>query len=347
MSLTWSESDVNNLIKFAKQSFNNNDRANLEKCVRNGSCSEYSPHSDSLKLDKNQNNNFKRGEDDLVGQLLDDLWSSYGKISLFLEEVIESASATYRNIVNKGVKQGLSLPSDSDYNIAFLSWKNQLNKYLKRYVIQQLQSESIKMSRQGSLFSLKNEYNNFDGETISNLMFNSFTVVNNFTGQSSNGTFSELEFMEYNGLFKRVEKSTDLFYDNCFVLWLNSSQLDKTKHKNTKMVLEKLCEIPYELTNKCKILLQVISSVCVTYMEAGKSSIMPHVDGENNGVQFTCLYVPKSPPDSSIDITINQNTHTVNFQNDQLIILGKNVKYEIKKVKEKCFIFMAWLTGPD
>lgn len=56
------------------------------------------------------------------------------------------------------------------------------------------------------------------------------------------------------------------------------------------MVLEKLCEIPYELTNKCKILLQVslylvhnyqvISSVCVTYMEAGKSSIMPHVDGE-------------------------------------------------------------------
>ncbi|UKK00102.2 hypothetical protein MACK_000172 [Theileria orientalis] len=154
MHITWDDSDVTKLIEFAKRTFNDNDLSNLKKCVRNCSVPGNVSNPCHTHSNEHQSSQFKRNEGDMVGQYLDDLWSSRSKITLFLEEVIESASVSYRNVVNKGLKDGLALTSDSDSKIAYLSWKKTLVDKLQRYIVREMKEDFIKTSSEGRLFSL-------------------------------------------------------------------------------------------------------------------------------------------------------------------------------------------------
>ncbi|BAM38667.1 conserved hypothetical protein [Theileria orientalis strain Shintoku] len=321
MYITWEESDVTKLIEFTKRTFNDNDRSSLEKCVRNCTVSGDVSNPCHTHSHGHHSSDFKRNEGDVVGRYLDDLWSSRSKITLFLEEVIESASESYRNVVNKGLKDGLALTSASDSKIAYFSWKKTLVDKLQRYIVRELKEDFIKTSSEGRLFSLGNEYNNFESETISQLMNENYAVVKSFVGPKAANSFSEVEFMEYNALFKKIDKASNPFYENCYILWLKSSYLDEEKQKSTAEILNKLWQIPYELTYKCKVLLQVVSTVCVTYMKPGESSILKHADGKDGGVKITCLYVPKSSFGACVELTVNESVNKVDLKSDQLIIL--------------------------
>ncbi|AFZ80475.1 hypothetical protein BEWA_033280 [Theileria equi strain WA] len=346
MYVEWPQSDVDRFIEFVKSTFDDHDRINLEKCVRSGTGTEHLAFNHTHEEGTESSHRFSKSDDDFIGQYLDDLWDSPEKLSLILQDAIESASKSYSNIKNKGLKDGLKLTDDIEKNIIETSWKRSLNNSLRKSLVGKLQEECLQISNDGHKFALGSEHNNLEGEFVYNLMNLGFAHCSPFIGKNTNA-FSEIEFMEYNGIFNKTDKNNSM-YDQCYTLWLKSSHLDKNRQKHMLNTLEKLKQIPYELTHKCKILLQAISSLCVVYMKPNISRILLHNDGSTNGVKYTCIYIPKaSGNDQFISLEICKDRHKVPIMDDLLLIFRSDIDYEIERVSEKCFMIMAWLIGPN
>ncbi|KAK1937563.1 hypothetical protein X943_002923 [Babesia divergens] len=363
MELQWSKEETAEFLRYARGSFNAQDRAILEKRLRDGTEQTTSAVYDTYT----NTHRFQRNKDDVIGECVDEVWDSDEQFAAVVQEALESASGSYERAKERGFKDGLKLPKEVDKQIMTTAWKHALTNALIKASLAKLQRICVSRASDGALcaisgrltlswepsYLVEEDYCDLEPNVIYDIMNNGVGVIKAYTGinaylrkRQKPAITREMEFMQYSGVFnKNQDKNSP--YEGCSTLWIKAEHLLPQHQKETLEVVNKLKRVPFELCKRCNLMVQIISYFRIILMENTCARIKRHQDVVESGVIFTLLYIASIQSDKTIymNAEVAGASRDIKLQRDMLIIVRSNVHYEIKPLPGKMFIISAWITG--
>ncbi|CDR97790.1 hypothetical protein, conserved [Babesia bigemina] len=351
----WTQAEASEFFSYARGSFDAGDRLALDKklrCAAEDAVTQQRCPSDIQKGFKRHEGGVDRfhshpAADDIIGECVDELWSSDEKLAAVVADALENAATTYERVKQKGINEGLKVTKEVDVQLIQTAWKQAFTMSLSKFAMLDIQKWCASRAADGGLCALSEEdYMDFTGNTIHSIVNEGLGIVAGYAAVDRSAIRRELMFMQYNGLFTK-NKEVITPYRGCATLWVKAEDLSPEHHKETLKVIEKIKRVPFELCKRCKIMLQIISHVRLVLMNGTDAEIRLHEDSLNNGVMFTILYIASidSNEDVHIGIEVSGARKDVKLETDMLIVLRSNVPYEVKPVNGTVFIVNAWVTG--
>lgn len=247
---------------------------------------------------------FCRGDADAIGKRLDD-WTSSERLQSIVGAVCERASKVYKNVVAKGIQDGLTIekggPDDRHLHDEIL--KESLVRELQLRIAQELRQERLLDSREGGLLANPSGYDEgplsfLSSETIRDLMIDGVAMQQGFIGEEMRKlALKELELLDFDGRFNEVFQQSILDMRKDFMCWTTMSDLDREKEQGLRHLLKCLFALPFELNKKANLCLQVGWVAQLSVFPASGAFYRKHLDGgfaenQNNGRKITAIYYP-------------------------------------------------------
>lgn len=343
MAVKWSLEETEQFLRYARHSLNAQERASFERSLRDGT----EQVASQPKEDSDHCHRFQKGQDDVIGKCVDELWNSDQQFAVVVQEALENAVNSYERVKEKGLKDGLKLSQEVDRNIMSTAWKQSFTKSLIKASSMKIQEQCRRRATDGSLCAMSVEdYSTLEPEVIRNLMTDGIGVQNRYAGVNTSSLTRELEFIQYNGAFNLVQDANSV-YEGCSVLWMKPEHLSPEHQKETLAAVKNIKCLPFELCKRCKLMLQVMSFLRVVLMSNEGAKIKRHQDSLEAGVMFTVLYVASLRSEGPVHLKVNAQDKSmeIKLEPDMLILLKSNVFYEINPFSGKMFIISSMITG--
>ncbi|KAK1441743.1 hypothetical protein BgAZ_500750 [Babesia gibsoni] len=379
MAVKWSLEETEQFLRYARHSLNAQERASFERSLRleadscrHRQCRDGTEQVASQpKEDSDHCHRFQKGQDDVIGKCVDELWNSDQQFAVVVQEALENAVNSYERVKEKGLKDGLKLSQEVDRNIMSTAWKQSFTKSLIKASSMKIQEQCRRRATDGSLCAMSGmmplaalmsvaveDYSTLEPEVIRNLMTDGIGVQNRYAGVNTSSLTRELEFIQYNGAFNLVQDANSV-YEGCSVLWMKPEHLSPEHQKETLAAVKNIKCLPFELCKRCKLMLQVMSFLRVVLMSNEGAKIKRHQDSLEAGVMFTVLYVASLRSEGPVHLKVNAQDKSmeIKLEPDMLILLKyvqginmqtefrSNVFYEINPFSGKMFIISSMITG--
>ncbi|GBE62155.1 hypoxia inducible factor prolyl hydroxylase, putative [Babesia ovata] len=189
MTRQWTQEEISKFLSYARGSFDASDRLALDKKLR--SAAEDTVTQQRCPSDIKQG--FKKHEggvvrfytqhcaDDVIGECVDELWSSDEKLAVVVADALENAASTYERVKQKGLNEGLKVTKEVDVQLIQTAWKQAFTKSLSKFAILGLQKRCASRATDGGLCALSEaDYMDFAGDTIHSIVNEGVGIVTGY-----------------------------------------------------------------------------------------------------------------------------------------------------------------------
>ncbi|CEL99397.1 unnamed protein product [Vitrella brassicaformis CCMP3155] len=245
----------------------------------------------------------KKGPDDGVGQLLDEVCGDDGLRDMVVL-VMERTAEIFENVRRKAAQEeGAVMDEETAIGVQKEILKEALIRQILQTVNAKIRSAQSLESREGGLLATPGGYRGSDldrlrSETIHSLMRTGFAVQDGFMGgQEYTEVYREVEMLEYASTFNQVYQQQLSGTRSDDMGWFSFADIDRIQHKHLWGVFEVLSSLPFELNKKANLYLQMSSTFQLACYHAKGTFYKRHIDGgydakTNNGRKITAIYYP-------------------------------------------------------
>lgn len=296
--------------------------------------------------------------------------TSRSRLYELLPSVAQQTADIFKNIKEKGVKDGLPLDDEMESQLLKQVMEESMSRRIQTEVNAIYRHEEEIFSKQPLLFahpsgfqeSINKELDLLKQETMVNLMTQDFAIQDNFI-EDFNVTdklYHESEYLDFDGRFEELlsQKLKRMRTDK--ILWISKDTIDasvKGTHetplhlslsycKATQSLSDHFFSLPFELNKKAGLSLQVNDRLLLDCFST-KAFHNAHMDSgfgkDDSGKKITCIYMISNHTGDKLMIG---NTEVPIIHNRLIVLKSRKVPITVPEVSQKLFLAYYFIAGP-
>ncbi|CAG9317267.1 unnamed protein product [Blepharisma stoltei] len=296
--------------------------------------------------------------------------TSRSRLYELLPEIAKQAADIFKNIKEKGLKDGLTMDEDTEKQVLKQLMEEAMSRRIQTEVNSTYRREEETFSKQPMLFAhpsgfqetVNKELDILTQETMESLMTRDYAIQDNFLDNYNvtDKLFEESEYLDFDGKFEELlsQKLKKIRTDK--VLWIPKDTIDasiKGKHETPLHLSLSYCpamqslsdhffSIPFELNKKTNLSLQVNDRILLDCFSVNTYHYA-HMDSgfgkDDSGKKITCIYMITKGYGERI-IVGNEEIPIVH--NRLVILKSRKVQITVPETSQKFFLAYYFISGP-